>query len=493
VTWVSSSEPVQEAAADSSTYGRRQGLVIDVVKDYGAKVDGVVVGGLLTGTDDTTSWQAAINAIGASGVSGTITSSLPGISIIAGALQDTGGANAQLILPSVNYVAAKQITVTIAASTPPPPIVSVVGTTPVPDGHLILQSTLNAGVGGALLGGHGPGGFTNVLFRTENVTYRMPPNPVLTALNLSQVAACDIDNVVCDVGSYYVQGLTQPTTATSYGIRLPAVGNGAYTRLGAVNIIGFYTGLQVNEHTVGQQVAAWGCLRAVEFTAATHASKFVRLQSVHCPRGIVVTGGSYFDIDQLNIEHAASGWWAPVNDIDDTNNWGHGRIRWHVVLAAVGVDSTFTANGGWGLDVQQIDALPTYGAWLAYTPALTAVTTNPTLGTGSSATGRFATETHPKRIRADAQFTFGSSGANAGVGTYRVSLPAPCNTTQPYAVMGSAELYHAGTFHTAMVLRVDANTAQLLDIAANGFVGATSPWVWNNLDVINLMLDYEPA
>ncbi len=61
------------------------------------------------------------------------------------------------------------------------------------------------------------------------------------------------------------------------------------------------------------------------------------------------------------------------------------------------------------------------GEWTSYTPVLTATTTNPTLGTGSSSVGSYA------RIQ-DLIFyrfviTFGTSGVNAGVGTYRISLP----------------------------------------------------------------------
>jgi hypothetical protein len=72
--------------------------------------------------------------------------------------------------------------------------------------------------------------------------------------------------------------------------------------------------------------------------------------TVHCPRALVFTGGAhYVSVHQLNIEHAASGWWVPVYDIDDASNYGKGEVNWHVVLAGSGVSTTFLVNGASGI------------------------------------------------------------------------------------------------------------------------------------------------
>lgn len=60
-------------------------------------------------------------------------------------------------------------------------------------------------------------------------------------------------------------------------------------------------------------------------------------------------------------------------------------------------------------------------AWTSYTPSLTASTTSPTLGTGSTATGRY--KQVGKIVTGWAKLTFGTSGINAGTGIYRISLP----------------------------------------------------------------------
>lgn len=331
--------------------------VIDVVEDHGAKIDGA--------TNDTAAWQAAINAAAAAG-GGRIIASKPGVSIISGALQDTGGANAQLVLPSIDYVDTENITIEIVGPYPPPNVYSVIGATPLPDGGLVLKSTLTAGSGGALLGGVGPagtfGGFTNVTLRLENLTVRMPADPTHTALNLSRVACVDLENVSVDAGNFYVEGMSLPTTSTSYALRLPGNSNGAHVRLGQVDVIGFYNGVEFSEHTAGQYVAAWGCRRGFVVLAADHASKFQRLAAYHCKSGIVGSGSHYVDVDQYNIEHAASGTWTTTYDVDDASNFLHGSATWSVVLGGVGQDATFTKNGGSSFNTARVGTVPSGGS-----------------------------------------------------------------------------------------------------------------------------------
>ena len=322
-------------------------LPIFDVTAYGADPTGAA--------DSTVEIQDAIDA--AEAAMGGIVYFPAGIYTVNGALQDTSRSNSQLLLPLRHCVSDEQITIVFMGCRPPPPIMSVVGATPVPEAHSIIQGTLNSGTG-ALLGGRGPSGsfadLTLVHVVMRDLAIRMPSNPALTALDLSHAVSFDVDNVVVDVGSYYVQGLTEPTTTTSYGLRVPKNGNGAFTRLGAVNVIGFYKGYQFAEHTTGGQVAAWGCKVAAEFIAADHASHFSRFMAVHCEKVLTATGTHYVDIEQLNVEHAASGWWVTDQDIDDPSNYLRGNVRWHVVLAGVGVDSTFTINGAEGMEIDRL-------------------------------------------------------------------------------------------------------------------------------------------
>lgn len=326
------------------------------VVDYGATGDGT--------TDDTTAVQAAIDAAISAG--GGVVYFPRGVYKIAGALQDTSRSNAQLLLPRVN-LSAEQITVELCGEFAPTADISVVGSMTLPDNHSIIKGTLNTSSGTApcLIGAWGPSGssgdFSNAHVVLRNLTFRMPSNPVLSAVDLEHTACAEINNVIIDTGSYDVAGLSEMTTSTSYGLKLPAINNGALTALGIVNVLGFYKGIKVAEHAHGENVNVWGCRQALEFVAANHPSVFERLGTYHCQRGLVGTGGAhYVKIGQFNIEHAASGTWANVYDIDDASNYLKGWCSWHVVLAGTGIDDTLNINGAVCIRRERL------GKWFVY-------------------------------------------------------------------------------------------------------------------------------
>lgn len=315
-------------------------------------------------TDDTTAVQAAIDAAISAG--GGVVYFPRGVYKIGGALQDTSRSNAQLLLPRI-HLNSEMITVELRGEFSPPADISVVGSMTLPDNHSIIKGTLNAASGTApcLLGAWGPSGssgdFSNAHVVLRDLTFRMPSNPVLTAVDLEHTVCVEVDNVIIDTGSYDVAGLSEMTTSTSYGLKTPAINNGAQTVLGILNVVGFYKGIKVAEHTHGHNVNLWGCRQALEFVAAYHPSIFERLGLYHCQRGLVGTGGAhYVEIQQLNIEHAASGTWAPVYDVDDASNYLKGWCKWHVVLAGTGVDDTLTVNGAVCLRRERV------GKWFVY-------------------------------------------------------------------------------------------------------------------------------
>lgn len=66
-------------------------------------------------------------------------------------------------------------------------------------------------------------------------------------------------------------------------------------------------------------------------------------------------------------------------------------------------------------------------AWTSYTPALTSSGTQPVLGTGSVASGKYVQIN--KFVYGYFNLAFGTSGITVGTGTYLISLPVPAART----------------------------------------------------------------
>lgn len=127
-------------------------------------------------------------------------------------------------------------------------------------------------------------------------------------------------------------------------------------------------------------------------------------------------------------------------------------------------------------------------AWSAYTPTLTASTTNPT---GWTQTGYYMQA--GKLVIARFYVAAGGS-MTAGSGTYRVALPVAANMTaqqQPGNVL--AWDTSAGNAAQALALISASTYAQLLLPGTAGFVSHAVPWTWASGDYLNGTLIYEAA
>jgi len=202
-----------------------------------------------------------------------------------------------------------------------------------------------------------PGSFSNICVGLKNVIFRTVANPTISAVNLENAACAFIDSgVVIDTGEISVSGVTYPTTTTSYGLKLPGNNNGANTFLGTVDVVGFYNGYSFGEHSIGLNVKSWACVNAAVFLPATHASTFLRFMPVHCNNGIVApaTGAHVLNIQQYNTEHAVSGSFTAVYDINDSANTLHGDMNYRTVDAGIGGSDNFFVNGARNFDYRPL-------------------------------------------------------------------------------------------------------------------------------------------
>lgn len=133
------------------------------------------------------------------------------------------------------------------------------------------------------------------------------------------------------------------------------------------------------------------------------------------------------------------------------------------------------------------------GPWTSFTPALTASSVNPTLGSGSTTSGRYKVIASGLVIF-NARIVFGSSGAAAGTGTYSVSLPVAANTTIVFINSAVALFDSSSSTRTMAALIVaTSTTAQIWPNAATSGATNAVPWTWAASDQINYAGIYEPA
>lgn len=136
--------------------------------------------------------------------------------------------------------------------------------------------------------------------------------------------------------------------------------------------------------------------------------------------------------------------------------------------------------------------------WTIYTPILTATTTNPTLGTGGIFVqeGRFIQ--YGKMVSGSIKLAFGNSGATAGSGTYRISLPvAPLQSTATATVIGHGFIFDssAADMRVAYIQTFSGLGSQVVEIlfqaVTNFKVTNSSPWTWAASDEMAFNFQYE--
>lgn len=133
-------------------------------------------------------------------------------------------------------------------------------------------------------------------------------------------------------------------------------------------------------------------------------------------------------------------------------------------------------------------------AWTAYTPTLTASTTNPSLGTGPTQLGRFTRI--GRTVIGTAKLKFGTS-PSAGSGFYRVSLPfTPPSSVDPSEPIGGGYVYDssADALTTVQFFVQNATTTTVMFFTGPTgayFVTGAIPFTFAASDQIVVHFTYE--
>lgn len=140
------------------------------------------------------------------------------------------------------------------------------------------------------------------------------------------------------------------------------------------------------------------------------------------------------------------------------------------------------------------------GTATAYTPALTATTTNPTLGTGGSVSGYYTR--NGQLVTGVARIEFGTSGTNAGSGFYLVSLPVAVWSSAYWASGSSGAGSAVGTFAVRAeggpsaahgVLQLRSTTTVGMYAHGSGVVGGALPAAFAANSRISIQFSYLAA
>jgi hypothetical protein len=281
------------------------------------------------------------------------------------------------------------------------------------DSGSILRSTLTTGNGAVIgvkndqgngtananIAAHNMSSNINVVF--DRVIVRLPVNPTNTGVDLSHTYNPDLASIRVDTDDFGAGGLnpnlvsgvpdilcTQPTTATSYGIKLPMDFLPSDVKLGHVTVLGFYNGIRLGELVHGGHITIGGTKVGLAIEGATWPSHLVDVMIVSTTRKVKSVGvnpelagisgantnaGIY--IDELKLEDdSLMGWAATVYDIDDGSDYLSGRIN--VFGGATSSQALPAINGGTRL---AIGNLTTFNGlrvdhWKSYTPTVAAQT-----------------------------------------------------------------------------------------------------------------------
>lgn len=134
-------------------------------------------------------------------------------------------------------------------------------------------------------------------------------------------------------------------------------------------------------------------------------------------------------------------------------------------------------------------------AWTTYTPVLTALDTNPTLGSGAVRQGRYIR--YGRMVHVEASIIFGS-GSNRGAGIYEVSLPVAARQQASGRRTGSAYGWDNSLGDWADgVCFINSGATDRVRLSIDSTVMRAEsppfPWVWGTGDELGFSITYEAA
>lgn len=341
--WAGGAAATETNAEANSLAARGKSRIFNVL-DYGAVAD--------DSTDNTDAFSACLKALLAAGGGQMY---LP-----------DGVYRGRIEIPPVSKRVPSWITVEIAGASEPTPVFGTIGSFPLQNNGTIVKSLSESGpavVSASRSSESLYGGFSAVYVVLRNLEVRTYDDPGIGGIDLQDALQCKLENVFINTGVYNVQA-SQPSHGT-IGLITPACNNAAWTVLRNVVVTGYHTGIQVNEHTDGDNLVVASNINGLDFRPAHHASRFARVGTYRNTHQITVSGKHGFSIAQMNTEmpgrgqtNTANAWQSLLSDVNDPQNLGVGDINYWVVLGGTGAVDQFVKIGGATIQARRIGSAP---------------------------------------------------------------------------------------------------------------------------------------
>lgn len=303
-------------------------------------------GWYIYGTDDTSAWQAALNAaVGGGRVIGP-----SGISVIAGALVTAGGFNAQITLATNPNGSDESYGIEVVGPWPPPG--ATFWPAKVPNTGLILFSPLlGSGTRPAIIGSV-QGSFNYIRLNIRNALFRTMPNPSMSAVDGTWIASFSLFDCYVDTLQSVDQQTAAPTNTGGVGFYCSGRGSQCLWSIERVYVTGYYLGWRSGECGYINNAFAFSCAYACANPTVDYPTEYGLVVVSWCPVGMFWNGDHQCNIESflteqwnVGIGHGAA-WMASTANFDDNGTAWAGNCRaFYEVTATVGREGRLLING----------------------------------------------------------------------------------------------------------------------------------------------------
>lgn len=310
------------------------------VKDFGAIGNGIA--------DDSLAIQATIDSITNTG--GTVFFP-PGVYLITTNFTQKSGSGtfAQLHLPLRDIASQAFITIKFLGAYEPPDINGAFN--PSTNGSVIFSKQAGSGTNYCIIGETSPSGssisFNGVYGVFQNLTFRQTNDPSYGCLDFRNMGAmkvvdCNFDINTNEAGVQYANSATALST--------PQNGNWCKTIIEHVGVLGYNVAYELNEHTAANDIQAFTCGVGMVSYGGFHSVEIGQAVFQNTLYNFIFNATTVITVQNVSVEHAASGHFVISDDIYDPTGNGHGYINYNVIQAGTGYSTTWNVNGGANLD-----------------------------------------------------------------------------------------------------------------------------------------------